>query len=99
MIAIDPGSARVIEIGEATAGIVAAEHSRRLRFYSAQAPVDRLDGRLFASLDRATRAIQGLLDRRPRARDAAEATARDVPDRRDRTGEYVLAVYGPFPHF
>jgi hypothetical protein len=54
--------ARVVEIGDVTAGIVIAEENG-FRFFSAQRPFDPLDGRVFRSIKRAIDAAQDRLQR------------------------------------
>lgn len=50
-------TARVIEVGETTAGIAVPEHGG-VRFYSSERSFDTLDGTLFRSFEQATRAAR-----------------------------------------
>ena len=50
--------ARVIEIGEITAGIAVPEHGG-VRFFSSERSFDTLDGTLFRSVEQAARAARG----------------------------------------
>ena len=50
-------TARVIEVGETTAGIAVPEHGG-VRFYSSKRSFDGLDGTLFRSFEQATRAAR-----------------------------------------
>ncbi|WP_442785903.1 hypothetical protein [Methylobacterium sp. C25] len=53
----DRMTARIIEVGETTAGIAVPEHGG-VRFYSSERSFDTLDGTLFRSFEQATRAAR-----------------------------------------
>lgn len=55
---IAPPPARVIEIGEITAGIAVPERGG-VRFFSSERSFDALDGTLFRSVEQAARAARG----------------------------------------
>src|SRR3712207_5998525 len=61
MTTLLPRIARVIEIGDVTAGIVVPEGDGTVRFFSAQRQFDRLDRRLFRQIDLVTKAVRELL--------------------------------------
>ncbi len=65
-------TARVIEVGETTAGIAVPEHGG-VRFYSSERSFDTLDGTLFRSFEQATRAA------RERSRPGARALRQEAP--------------------
>ncbi|MBB3900810.1 hypothetical protein GGR33_000290 [Methylobacterium brachythecii] len=65
----DRMTARVIEVGETTAGIAVPEHGG-VRFYSSERGFDTLDGTLFRSFEQATRAARERS--RPGARSARQ---------------------------
>ncbi|WP_147046034.1 hypothetical protein [Methylobacterium gnaphalii] len=65
-------TARVIEVGETTAGIAVPEHGG-VRFYSSERSFDALDGTLFRSFEQATRAA------RERSRPGARSLRQQAP--------------------
>ncbi len=68
----DQMTARVIEVGETTAGIAVPEHGG-VRFYSSERSFDTLDGTLFRSFEQATRAA------RERSRPGARSIRQTAP--------------------
>jgi hypothetical protein len=59
--------ARVIEVGEITAGIAVPE-GRGVRFFSSARPFDGLDGVVFRTAEQAARAARQRMSARPSAR-------------------------------
>jgi hypothetical protein len=64
-----PGPARVIEIGEITAGIAVPE-ARGVRFFSSARAFDGLDGAVFRTAEQAARAARAKISTRSRLRGA-----------------------------
>ena len=67
-----PASARVVEIGDVTVGIVIPETNGAVRFFSAGREFDSLDRRSFRSVVVAMKAVRDLLAGRTRVPHAAE---------------------------
>jgi hypothetical protein len=80
-------TARVIEVGDLTAGILVPDIPGRFRFFSSHRAFDRLEGRSFRSLAQASLAARGLLARR-------DAPAADCTSRETSVGDLVLAAPG-----
>jgi hypothetical protein len=80
-------TARVIEVGDLTAGILVPDRTGRFRFFSSHRAFDRLEGRSFASIAQASRAAQSLLARKGRS---TERRMRDGAS----VGDLVLAAPG-----
>ena len=83
-------TARVVEIGDVTAGIAVPVAPGTIRFFAALKAFDPLERRTFRSIEQAVRAARDLLARRFRP-------PRRPPERRpaDATAELVLAAPGP----
>ena len=80
-------TARIIEVGDLTAGILVPDMPGRFRFFSSHRTFDRLEGRLFGSVAQASRAARGLLARR-------DAPAADRGRREMAVENLVLAAPG-----
>jgi hypothetical protein len=83
--------ARIVEIGDVTAGIVIAEQGG-FRFFSAQRPFDPLDRHVFRSIKQLTAAARERLRRSRSPRKSRSSRAEGTAS----SSDLILAVPGPF---